>query len=214
VYGFLIASDPRFEAALRRCRWPALAVACAATGALVAWAGALSRSGGSLGADVPPGWSALQGLAGSAWIAAIMGFARSQAARRGGRPPMTPAPPPAAPRPAWRHAARYANDAVLPFYLLHEPVIVAAAWLIVRWHAPITGKYAALVVVSFAATLGLYETLVRRFRVTRLLFGMKPRIKLSVAKDPASDGLTEVADQHTATTNRTSQLRSLRGAGG
>jgi hypothetical protein len=66
---------------------------------------------------------------------------------------------------------------VLPFYLLHEPVIVAAAWLIVRWQAPIAAKYPALVIVSFAATLGLYEALVRRFRVTRLLSGMKPRIK-------------------------------------
>jgi len=36
-------------------------------------------------------------------------------------------------------------------------------------------------------TLGLYEVLVRRFRVTRLLFGMKPRIKPSEAKDPAGD---------------------------
>ncbi len=45
---------------------------------------------------------------------------------------------------------------------------------VVRWHAPVPGKYAALVIVSFAATLGLYETLVRRFRITRLLFGMKP----------------------------------------
>ena len=64
LYGFLIASDPRFEAALRRSRWPALAVGCAATGALVAWAGALSGSGAGLGTGVPPGWSALQGLAG------------------------------------------------------------------------------------------------------------------------------------------------------
>jgi hypothetical protein len=35
-------------------------------------------------------------------------------------------------------------------------------------------KYAALDIVSFAATLALYETLVRRFHVTRLLFGIKP----------------------------------------
>jgi len=62
---------------------------------------------------------------------------------------------------------------VLPFYLLHEPVIVAAAWFIVRWHAPILGKYAALVLLSFAVTLALYEVLVRRFRVPRLLLGMK-----------------------------------------
>jgi peptidoglycan/LPS O-acetylase OafA/YrhL len=174
LYGFLIASDQRFEAALRRCRWPALAGACAVTGALAASAAALTGPVASLSASVSPGWSVLQGLAGWAWIAAILGFAGSAAARRGGQPAATPAPPLTMPQPGWRRAARYANEAVLPFYLLHEPVIVAAAWLIVRWHAPIPAKYAALVIVSFAATLGLYQTLIRRFRVTRLLFGMKP----------------------------------------
>ena len=174
VYGFLIASDPRFEAALRRCRWPALAVACTATAGLLAWAGALSGSGAGLSAGVPPGWSALQGLAGWAWIAAILGFAGSLSARRGSGRPAGPTPSQAVSRPTRRRAARYANEAVLPFYLLHEPVIVAAAWLIVRWHAPDPGKYAALVILSFAATLGLYEMLIRRFRITRLLLGMKP----------------------------------------
>jgi hypothetical protein len=208
VYGFVIASDPRFEAALRRCRWPALAVACAATGTLVASAAALTGSGADLSASVPPGWSALQGLAGWAWVAAIMGFAWSLAARRAGRPPATPAPHLAASRPGWHRAARYANEAVLPFYLLHEPVIVAAAWLIVRWRAPLPGKYAALVIVSFAATLCLYQSLVRPFRITRLLSGMKPPIKPSVAKDPEADGPADVAAWHAATTDRTPQLGS------
>ena len=194
LYGFLIASDPRFEAALRRSRWPALAVAGAATAALVSWAGARGGSGASL-SGVPAGWSALQGLAGWAWVAAIMGSTQSLAARRrsapgtgiggagvtGGRLP---------------RATRYANEAVLPFYLLHEPVIVAAAWLIIRWHAPIPAKYAALVIVSFAATLALYETLVRRFRVTRLLFGMKPGSKSRVAGKPTGDGLAKTALAH------------------
>jgi membrane-bound acyltransferase YfiQ involved in biofilm formation len=63
---------------------------------------------------------------------------------------------------------------VLPFYVLHEPVIVAAAWIIIRFDAPTVVKYVALVIVSFTGTLLLYEMLVRRFRITRLLFGMKP----------------------------------------
>ena len=54
LYGFLIASDPRFEVALRRSRWPALAFACAATGGLVSWAAALQGAGAGLGA-VPAG---------------------------------------------------------------------------------------------------------------------------------------------------------------
>ncbi len=186
LYGFLIASDPRLETALRRSRRPALAVACAATGALMAWAGAVITPGTGLGAGVPPGWSALQGLAGWAWIVVIMGFAGSLAARQGSRLPVKAAPPPEAPRPAWHRAARYANEAVLPFYLLHEPVIVAVAWLIVRWHAPIAAEYATLVAVAFAVTLGLYETLIRRFRITRLLFGMKPVVKPRAAAHQAS----------------------------
>jgi hypothetical protein len=113
VYGFLIASDPRFETALRRCRWSALAIACAATGTLVATA-ALTSSVTGLSAGVPPGWSALQGLAGWAWIAGITGFAGSVAPRRTGRAPDTSAPPLAAPRPGWPRVARYANEAVLP----------------------------------------------------------------------------------------------------
>jgi len=174
LYGFLIASDPRFEAALWRARWPALAAGCAAAGALVAWAGALSGSGAGLGAGVPPGWSALQGLAGWAWIVAIMGIVGSITARRRHSQASADSRAAAAPEPRWQHATRYGNQAVLPFYLLHEPVIVAAAWFIVRWHAPALPEYAALVIVSFATTLAVYELAVRRFRPARLLLGMKP----------------------------------------
>jgi glucan biosynthesis protein C len=204
LYGFLIASDPRFEAALRRCRWPALAVACAATAALVTWAGARGRSGASL-SSVPAAWSALQGLAGWTWLAAIMGFA--QALTTGRRPgPGTGMAEVGVTGGRWFGVARYTNEAVLPFYLLHEPVIVAAAWLIVRWHAPVPGKYAALVIVSFAATLALYETLVRRFRVTRLLAGMKPRIKPGSANNPADDGRPDAAHPAPPATGPASQL--------
>jgi glucans biosynthesis protein C len=179
LYGFVIAGDPRFESVLRRARWPALAVALPATVALLAWAAALNTRGISVTAGAAPGWSALQGLASWAWIVAIMGMAAAITARRR-RPPATAGSPPApaASEPWWRRAAQYGNQAVLPFYLLHEPVIVAAAYLIVRWHAPALAKYPALVVMSFVATLAIYELAVRRYRPTRFLFGMKPRDQL------------------------------------
>jgi hypothetical protein len=48
------------------------------------------------------------------------------------------------PRKAGRdHGCRQANEAVLPFSVLHEPVIVAAVWAIARWRAPILGKFAS-----------------------------------------------------------------------
>jgi peptidoglycan/LPS O-acetylase OafA/YrhL len=171
LYGFLIASDARFEFALSRVRWPALTAAAAATVGLLGWAVAAGPSAVS-GAE--PGWSALQCLAGWAWLAAIAGFAAAFTARR--RQTGTATPPPAPGRePRWQRASGYANQAVLPFYLLHEPVIVAFAWIIVRWHAPILIKYPVLVAASFAATLVIYEFAIRRCRITRLLFGMKTR---------------------------------------
>jgi hypothetical protein len=54
-------------------------------------------------------------------------------------------------------AARQANEAVLPLYVMHEPVIVAAVWAVVRWHAPILGKQVSPVIVPFAGTLAPYE---------------------------------------------------------
>jgi peptidoglycan/LPS O-acetylase OafA/YrhL len=169
LYGFLIASDAQFESALSRARWPALAIAAVATVGLLGWAVA---AGPGVVSGAEPGWPALQGLAGWAWLAAIVGFAAAFAARR--RPAVTATPrPDLAREPRWQRAAGYANQAVLPFYLLHEPVIVAFAWIIVRWHAPILVKYPVLVAASFTATLVIYELAVRRYRITRLLFGMK-----------------------------------------
>ena len=170
AYGFLIASDARFEAALARARWPALAVAAAATAGLLGWAVA---AGPGVVSGAGPGWPALQGLAGWAWLAAIVGFTAAFTARRRQTGTATPRPAPAR-TPGWQRAAGYANQAVLPFYLLHEPVIVTLAWVIVRWHAPILVKYPLLVAASFTATLALYELAIRRYRITRLLFGMKP----------------------------------------
>jgi len=171
LYGFLIAGDARFESALARARWPALATGVAATVGLLAWASALNAVGTGVMTGATPGWAALQGLAGWAWLVALVGFGAAVTARR---KPGTGEPRPAAARePRWRPAGRYANQAVLPFYLLHEPVIVALAWVIVRWHAPILAKYPALVALSFTATLVIYEIAVRRYRPTRLLFGMR-----------------------------------------
>jgi hypothetical protein len=120
-----------------------------------------------------PGLSALQALAGWLWIVAILGFARSFVAGRSGRPATRLGSQLAGSERRAQRTARYANEAVLPFYVLHEPVIVAAAWIIIRWDVPIVVKYAALVIVSLVGTLALYEGLVRRFRVSRFLLGMK-----------------------------------------
>lgn len=103
---------------------------------------------------------------------AILGYASAIVSRRSRRPSEgAPA------HSGWAGVQRYANEATLPFYVLHLPVIVGAAWFTVRWDAPIVGKYFTLVIVSFAGTLALYEFVVRRFRLMRFLFGMRGHSK-------------------------------------
>ncbi|HEX2156557.1 MAG TPA: acyltransferase, partial [Actinomycetes bacterium] len=64
-------------------------------------------------------------------------------------------------------------DAVLPFYVLHETVVVAIAYGVLNWQVAAGVKYLVISTASLAATLALYELGVRRHPVTRLLFGLR-----------------------------------------
>ena len=68
---------------------------------------------------------------------------------------------------------RYGQQAVVPFYLLHQPVIVAIAFYVVQWQASVTVKMLVVMLASFVVTLGIYELLIRRVAPLRALFGMK-----------------------------------------
>jgi peptidoglycan/LPS O-acetylase OafA/YrhL len=89
-------------------------------------------------------------------------------------------PPPSTPDGAGgigRRLFGYVSTAALPLYLLHQPILVAVAYVVVRWDAPIPVKYTVLVAVTYAITVATYEMLVRRTRPTRFLFGLRePRV--------------------------------------
>jgi glucan biosynthesis protein C len=70
---------------------------------------------------------------------------------------------------------RYGQEAALPFFILHQPVIIVIAFFVVQWDAGISIKLPVVVLSSFVVTLGLYELIVRRIHPLRLLFGMKPK---------------------------------------
>lgn len=67
---------------------------------------------------------------------------------------------------------RYANEAVMPFYLLHMTFTVLTGFFVIRIDAPVVVKYPLIVLIATGATLLAYE-LIRRWKVTRWLFGMK-----------------------------------------
>jgi hypothetical protein len=66
-------------------------------------------------------------------------------------------------------------EAALPFYILHQTVIIAAGYYVVQWNAGIAVKFAAIASAGFAGSLLIYEVLIRRVGALRFLFGMKPR---------------------------------------
>jgi glucan biosynthesis protein C len=68
----------------------------------------------------------------------------------------------------------YANQAVYPFYILHQTVIVIIAFYVVQVEESIGSKYIFVVVVSFLVSMGIYHLFIRPFAWTRLLFGMRP----------------------------------------
>jgi peptidoglycan/LPS O-acetylase OafA/YrhL len=78
-----------------------------------------------------------------------------------------------------------ANEAVLPFYILHQPVLLCAGFFVVQWAVPDLLKWAIIMPTSFVIIVTLYEFLVRQWNVMRVLFGMKPlKQATSVAARP------------------------------
>jgi glucan biosynthesis protein C len=73
----------------------------------------------------------------------------------------------------------HVNEMVLPFYILHQTVIVITAYYVVQTGLAIPFKYGITVVASFAVIVILYELLVSRIGVLRFLFGMRGKAAAS-----------------------------------
>ncbi|MFK4186055.1 acyltransferase family protein [Streptomyces sparsogenes] len=161
LYGYALADDERIRAAMRR-----LAVPVGVLG-LALFAG--TAPGFVAGDDPFTAWTpfalstrAMFGAAGWCWVVAILGLLDRPRAHPGARPARRD-------RPVWE----YLTAAALPLYVLHQPVVVAFAYGVVGWSAPIAVKYAAIVAGSLVVILVVYEYAIRRTRVTRFLFGMR-----------------------------------------
>lgn len=84
----------------------------------------------------------------------------------------------------------YSNEAVLPFYIFHQTIIVCVGWFVIRWSIGILPKYLIIATISFVLIMALYELLVRRFNWVRFLFGMRPKKKPSAKPARSPEGAT------------------------
>ncbi len=152
LYGFLLGSDERYRGVVEKNRVSFLALAVLTT--LVGFS--LRRSGisppfGSLGYL---GISLLRTLNSWVWVLALLGLGSRYLTFR-------------------NRLLKYAGEAVLPFYVLHQSVIVAAGFFFLDWNVDIFLKYLVLALVSFFVIMLIYELIVRRWGLLRFLFGMK-----------------------------------------
>ena len=77
---------------------------------------------------------------------------------------------------------KYATEAAYPFYILHQTVIIAVAYVVCGWGWTVAAKYALVALASLALSVAVYETAVRRWGPARFLFGMKPRRRAGAAQ--------------------------------
>jgi len=68
---------------------------------------------------------------------------------------------------------RFANEGVMPFYILHQTVLLCIGYFVMTWAINDTAKWAIVFISSFIVIITLYMLFIRKFEVLRFLFGMK-----------------------------------------
>ncbi|GMV34414.1 MAG: acyltransferase [Anaerolineales bacterium] len=150
IYGFVIASSDRLQASLKRMRWYNLAV-----GALLTTIYMLLIAVPALAEPADAFADAFWILSACSLLPAFLGL---------GMQYLNFTNP----------FHKYANEAVMGFYILHQTVLLVIGYFVVNWAIPDFAKWAVIFVSSFAAIMTIYEFLIRRVNVVRWLCGMKP----------------------------------------
>jgi len=149
--GFLIVSHEGLQKNIQRFRWLSLALVVILMATLFSLMMAFGETSDTLLIAVG---RTLWGLWSWSWVLAILGFGLKHL--NFNKPILS-----------------YANEAVLPFYILHHPVLLSVGYFVVQWAIPAAVKFAIIDAVSFVIIMALYEFAVRRVNLLRFLFGMK-----------------------------------------
>ena len=88
------------------------------------------------------------------WIALIIGFARKYLNYT-------------------NSTLKYCNAIVYPFFILHQTVIIVLGFYVIDWGLSGTLEFLLIVVGTFAICNLLYELLIKRVNILRILFGLK-----------------------------------------
>ncbi|NJR49498.1 MAG: acyltransferase [Leptolyngbyaceae cyanobacterium CSU_1_3] len=76
---------------------------------------------------------------------------------------------------SFSHATlQFMSKATLPFYILHQPIILIIGSLIAEWRIGVVPKFIFLSLSAFVVIVLIYELFVRRIRLFCVCFGLKP----------------------------------------
>lgn len=166
VIGFVLLADERFLVAVRRDLPVAAAVGLLGTAALIGLdIGEWLTNSESRGLDLRSLAMVLVFvLEGWAWTLVVLNIGLRMA-------------------PLQHPVSARVGDAVLPVYVIHQPVILAVAFFVVQWPLGIVPKWIVVFGVSAAVTIALVE-LALRTPVTRLLLGAHARPAAPVVPAP------------------------------
>lgn len=142
LYGFILAGEPTLGAVIDVQWRRMLAIGIAFTAMLV-----FGTLGGLLPGRVPPPYMAtyiafwtIYAIAAWAWMAALIGVGRRWLSGETG-------------------LTRYGRTMGYAWYIVHQPVIVAIAYVVVQQRVGIPAKFMLLLVLSFIGTVGGAEIL-------------------------------------------------------
>jgi hypothetical protein len=196
--GHLFAADKRFSASASQHRLIALVCAVLTLFAFFAlsvftWQAHIDPSRGFALQNIL--WRFCKAFCAWCWILAIWGFTHSYKTAQDSQTQEDIAPavtgkdfqPQLAQQKRstfWDRTLLYANEAALPFYIIHQTPIVLIGFYVVKWQMAMSLKYLIINVASLIVTWLLYDLFVRRMALTRFLFGMKPKNLLPTSPPP------------------------------
>jgi peptidoglycan/LPS O-acetylase OafA/YrhL len=71
----------------------------------------------------------------------------------------------------------YVNQAIYPYYILHQTIIVILAFYVVKVEESILAKYIFILSFTLVLCMFIYHLFIRPYNAMRILFGMKPKKK-------------------------------------
>jgi peptidoglycan/LPS O-acetylase OafA/YrhL len=92
---------------------------------------------------------------------------------------------------------RYANEAVYPFYILHQTVIIILGYQLAYTNWGIGLKFPLVVAATFLICWGIYALAIRPWNIARVAFGMKWR-RVRLGDRPQGEGVPSPAGTQSA----------------